>query len=102
MSCTSGPTLVKPHAIDALWPMTMPGSPGVVTPATRTPGALRCIMYQIEGADAGRCGSLASSGLPDAVREPATTQLLLAARFSLSRPTRSSESARVSLIAESD
>src|ERR1044071_7907555 len=45
-------------------------------------------MYQMEGADAGRCGSLASRGLPEAVRLPETTQLLLAARSSALRPMR--------------
>src|SRR5882762_3779708 len=71
--------------------MTTPGSPGEVTPATRTPGALRWTMYQIEGALAGRCGSLASKGFPEAVCLPLTTQLLLASPKPTSRPRRESE-----------
>jgi hypothetical protein len=67
----------------SLWPMMMPGAPGAVTPATLTPGAFRCAMCQIEGADGGRCGSLASKGLPEAVRLPLTTQLLLTAASSM-------------------
>src|ERR687891_300767 len=47
-------------------------------------------MCQIEGAVARRWGSFASSGLPDTVRLPLTTQLLLAARASVSSPTRAS------------
>src|SRR2546421_2346690 len=66
--------------------MTIPGNPGEVTPATRTPGALRWTMYQIEGALAGRCGSFASKGFPEAVCLPLTTQLLLASANSTSRP----------------
>src|ERR1044072_1906260 len=45
-------------------------------------------MYQMEGAEDGRCGSLASRGLPEAVRLPLTTQLLLAARSSALSPMR--------------
>src|SRR5260221_13595689 len=40
-------------------------------------------MCQIDGALAARCGSLASIGLPVAVFDPATTQLLLASRPSV-------------------
>ena len=46
------------------------------------------------GAVGARCGSLASSGLPSAVRLPEITQLLLAARSSAEIPMRSSESNR--------
>src|SRR2546428_6448736 len=35
-------------------------------------------MYQMLGAKGGKCGSFASSGLPEAVSLPETTQLLLA------------------------
>src|SRR5258708_3371484 len=40
-------------------------------------------MCQIDGALAARCGSLASIGLPVVVFDPATTQLLLASRPSV-------------------
>ncbi len=36
-------------------------------------------MYQIDGADGRKCGSFASNGLPETVRLPLITQLLLAA-----------------------
>src|SRR5687768_15255416 len=62
----------------SLCPRVIPGAPGKVTPATCTPGADNSVMYQMLGANEGRCGSFASSGLPDAVRLPETTQLLLA------------------------
>src|SRR6185295_5888375 len=71
--------------------MTTPGRPAVVTPATRTPGALRWTRYQIDGALGARCGSFASKGFPEAVCLPLTTQLLLAARASAYRPRRESE-----------
>src|SRR5688572_25555988 len=62
----------------SLCPRVIPGAPGKVTPATCTPGADKWVMYQMLGANEGRCGSFARSGLPDAVRLPETTQLLLA------------------------
>ena len=54
-SCTSGLTLVKPHAMWALWPRTTPGAPGNETPATSYGQALdttvqwRPTMYHSEG-----------------------------------------------------
>src|ERR1043165_3530367 len=68
--------------------MTTPGKPAAATPATRTPGALKLIMCQIDGAVGRRCGSFASNGLPVTVRFPLTTQLLLAASASVSKPMR--------------
>jgi hypothetical protein len=74
--------LVKPHEILPLWPMITPGTPEKVTPATSNGHAvltvLQCrpIWYQMEGIRGPRCGSLASSGLPVADREPAMTQEL--------------------------
>ena len=44
------------------------------TPRASYPGARRCSSIQAPGCTASRCGSFASSGLPVAVREPATTQ----------------------------
>src|SRR6185369_1483195 len=75
--------------------MTTPGTPAVATPATRTPGALKLIMCQIDGAVGRRCGSLASNGLPVTVRFPLTTQLLLAASASVSKPIRLSAAAAI-------
>src|SRR5512132_363453 len=45
-------------------------------------------MCQIEGAVGGRCGSFDSRGLPEIVRFPLTTQLLLPARASVGNPIR--------------
>src|SRR5579862_6908682 len=57
--------------------MTMPGTPGRVNPSAFQPGTPSCTRYQISGVDSERCVSLASSGLPEAVCVPSTTQLLL-------------------------
>ena len=52
------------------------GSPGMVAPATRPAGVLDAREVPIAPARSSlRCGSLASSGLPLVVREPASTQL---------------------------
>ena len=80
-----------PHAIRSLCPMITPLTPGILTPATRMPGAVKCTRYQIPGTVGARCGSFDNSGLPEAVRLPLTTQLLLAASPSAWIPTRSSE-----------
>ena len=80
-SCTSGPVLVKPHASVSLRPSTTSGTPASVAPTTlivAAPGrsSARWARYQVEGAVSRKCGSLASSGLPERVRAPETTQLL--------------------------
>ena len=69
-SCTSGPVLVKPQASVSLRPSTISGMPGSwrrrhwrLPP--RGCSSARCARYQIAGAPSRRCGSLASSGLPD-------------------------------------
>src|SRR3954471_3402356 len=59
-----------------LRPMTTAGAPGSVAPITSKSPADRCARYQSDGICAPRCGSLASNGLPDAVIDPSTTQLL--------------------------
>src|SRR4029453_11817358 len=46
---------------------------GSVTPATSTSAAITWASYQIDGISTLRCGSLARSGLPVAVRDPART-----------------------------
>src|SRR5438128_1102697 len=49
---------------------------------------LNSVMYQTDGAEGERCGSLASSGLPVVVSFPLTTQLLLASLSFAYNPTR--------------
>src|SRR6266508_6076530 len=73
-SVTSGPRLVKPHAMRSLWPITTPGTPENVNPARFSPHP-QCspIWNQIPGMVGARCGSLASNGLPVVVRDPAMT-----------------------------
>ena len=79
---TSGARLVKPHAIDWLWPMTMPGVPAKVYPVTSSGQSslssrqCRPIWYQMPGMLTPRCGSLASRGLPVVERSPLTTHEL--------------------------
>ncbi len=68
-------TLVSPQAMNLLRPMATAGAPGSVAPMTSKSPADRCARYQSDGTCAPRCGSLASSGLPDAVIVPSTTQL---------------------------
>ncbi|MCY1365540.1 hypothetical protein D9M69_523890 [compost metagenome] len=74
--------LVNPQATWSVRPSTTKGVPGSVAPITFMPlmppasGACRCAKYQMAGALRPRCGSLASSGWPVSLREPATTQLL--------------------------
>ena len=82
-SWTSAPEFVKPQAMRRLWPITTNGTPGIVTPMTSRPAATRCISYQTDGNSTSRCGSLASSGRPLAVRLPAITQLLLLPRLAI-------------------
>src|SRR3954453_22602796 len=71
-----------PQAIRFVWPMTTPGTPANVKPATANghacDGVWQCrpIWYQMPGMLGARCGSLASSGLPVEVSRPDTTQEL--------------------------
>src|SRR5262245_65667256 len=58
-----------------LRPSATAGAPGSVAPMTSKSGADRCARYQVEGTRVPRCGSLASSGFPEAVSVPSTTQL---------------------------
>src|SRR5262245_40119119 len=60
-----------------LWPITTPGTPEKVKPATLySHSQCRPIWYQMPGMVGLRCGSLASSRLPVAVLHPAMTQEL--------------------------
>ncbi len=63
--------------MSAFCPSTTKGSPGIVAPATSSPGAFSRAKYHSAGALSLRWGSLASSGAPVVVREPDSTQLLL-------------------------
>ena len=75
-SCTSGPVFVKLQAMLSVLPSTTAGMPGRVAPITLIPGASRRAKYHSAGADKPKCGSLARSGLPLAVRLPLSAQLL--------------------------
>ncbi len=67
----------------SLWPMTTPGTPENVVPATSNghfgPTSRQCspICSQMPGMAGARCGSLASNGSPLSVWSPDTTQELL-------------------------
>ena len=56
-------------------PMATAGAPGSVAPITSKSPADMCARYQSDGTCVPRCGSLARSGFPLAVRVPSTTQL---------------------------
>ncbi len=81
-----------PQAIRRLWPISTIGTPGKEKPATSNRPAWSPFSYQTEGMSSWRWVSLASIGLPVAVRLPWTTQLLLptATAVSLSRAVSSS------------
>src|SRR6185436_181379 len=57
-------------------PSATAGAPGKVAPMISKPPPVTCARYHVDGSRAPRCGSLASIGLPLAVRVPSTTQLL--------------------------
>src|SRR5947208_16895772 len=59
-----------------LRPMAMAGVPGSVAPIASNSPPETCARYQVDGAFELKCGSLASIGLPVALRVPSTTQLL--------------------------
>src|SRR5688572_8184255 len=63
--------------MSALWPITMPGMPEKLNPATLN-SHVQCSpsWYQMLGIEAERWGSLASIGLPVAVCSPAITHEL--------------------------
>src|SRR3954469_21548662 len=61
--------------MNRLRPRTTAGAPGSVAPMISKSPPDTCARYQVDGTCALRCGSLASSGLPDAVNVPSTTQL---------------------------
>src|SRR5579863_10715491 len=66
-----------PHAIRRLWPITITGCPGRVTPAMSRVGEVSCASYQMLGSPNPRCGSLDSNACPVALRLGATAHELL-------------------------
>ena len=66
-----------PQATRWLRPIITAGTPAYPVPATLREGLRRCTPYQQETAAKAIWGSLASSGLPLRVRDPAIAQLLL-------------------------
>src|SRR5260370_604202 len=79
MSWTSAPRLVKPQAMWSLWPTMMKGVPGRAAPRKGVAagvGGAGEVSYQMPGTPWERCMSLERRGLPEAVWEPETTQLL--------------------------
>src|ERR1700704_2303554 len=74
-SCTSGFRLVKPQAMRWLCPTLMKGRPGSEKPSTLKSPEWSCTSYQTPGTRSGRCISFESSGLPETVCAPETTQL---------------------------
>src|SRR5207302_7629811 len=78
-SWQSANELVNPQATRRLCPMITKGMPAMVTPeVSKSEPARTWAAYQTEGRDGVRCGSLQSIGRPETVREPDTTQELLA------------------------
>ena len=67
---------VMPQAAWPLWAIGSTGPPTNDAPATSHSGQRRWARYHGAGSRAARCGSLASSGTPLAVRAPAMAQLL--------------------------
>src|SRR3990172_13229129 len=69
--------LVMPQATRGVRPKKTAGRPAYAVPATSNEPPERCASYQHETAPKAMWGSLATIGFPEAVRAPATTQLLL-------------------------
>src|SRR6185312_9301247 len=74
-SCTSGFRLVNPQAMRWLWPTTMKGNPGRENPSISKSPEWSCSSYHTPGTWCGKCISFESSGLPETVCAPETTQL---------------------------
>src|SRR5258708_13219628 len=74
-SCTSGLRLVKPQAMRWLCPTLMKGRPGKEKPSTLKSPECSCTSYHTPGTRCGKCISFESSGLPETVCAPETTQL---------------------------
>jgi hypothetical protein len=71
---------VPPQATSGLRPRPMMGRPGTIIPAAWKDGERIPMTSQRLGSDRPRCGSEASSGAPDALREGATATALLPLR----------------------
>src|SRR5437879_4520195 len=74
-SCTSGLRLVNPQAMRWLCPTLINGSPGREKPSTLKSPEWSCTSYHTPGTRCGKCISLESSGLPETVCAPESTQL---------------------------
>src|SRR6476646_3036559 len=74
-SCTSGLRFVNPQAMRWLCPTLMKGSPGREKPSTLKSPEWSCTSYQTPGTRCGKCISFDSSGLPETVCAPESTQL---------------------------
>src|SRR6476660_8023893 len=74
-SCTSGLRLVNPQAMRWLCPTLMKGSPGREKPSILKSPEWSCTSYHTPGTRWGKCISLESSGLPETVCAPESTQL---------------------------
>src|SRR6476646_11764214 len=74
-SCTSGLRLVNPQAMRWLCPTLMKGSPGREKPSTLKSPEWSCTSYHTPGTRCGKCISFDSSGLPETVCAPESTQL---------------------------
>src|SRR6476619_5214475 len=74
-SCTSGLRLVNPQAMRWLCPTLMKGRPGREKPSTLKSPEWSWTSYHTPGTRCGKCISLESSGLPETVCAPETTQL---------------------------
>src|SRR6185312_15976306 len=74
-SCTSGLRLVNPQAMRWLCPTLMKGRPGREKPSTLKSPEWSCTSNHTPGTRCGKCISLESSGLPETVCAPETTQL---------------------------
>ena len=70
-SCVSASASTRPHATASVRPTKIPGVPGSEKPAARPPRQARSATYHGHGSASAKAVSLASSGPPLAVREPA-------------------------------
>src|SRR6476469_8216835 len=100
-SCTSGFRLVNPQAMRWLCPTLMNGRPGREKPSMLKSPEWSCSSYHTPGTRCGKCMSFESSGLPETVCAPDTTQLFEPGRQasqSLWRERRGAEAGEVRLI----
>ncbi len=75
-SCTSAWVVVRPQDMWPFCPIMKKGWPGRAAPEAAKSGVTIRAKCHMPGALRPRCGSLASKGLPDWLRDPATTHSL--------------------------